>query len=136
MGRFARKFGQAQGQTVAQRQEPPSISASQENATLKMGQAAGGSESGSTEIATKAASEVRQKEVIEPALAERTAEERNKKISGAEKKKKEAPVKAAQQTEDDLDMFDLALEGEVFEESKQKIVEEGKKGKKGSGKKK
>ena len=136
MGRFARKFGQAQGQTPAQRKEPPSISPAQEKAAVKMGQAAGGSASGSTDIATEAASKVRQKEVIEPAVGEKKAEERNKKPSIAATKKPDKASVQAEHKDDDLDMFDLALEGEVYEESKVKIVEEGKKGKKGSGKKK
>lgn len=127
MGRFARKFGQAPTQR--------SISPAQEKAAVRMGQAAGGSASESSDIATKAASEVRQKEAIEPAIGKKLAEERNAKQPVAVMQE-DRQTKKSQPEDDALDMFDLALEGEVYEESKQKVVEEGKKGKKGSGKKK
>lgn len=109
MGRFARKFGAAQ-----------SSNASSE-ADKKPDQ---GSASKTTAQAQASTDKTSSKDKVV-----------NKKEADAAK-----PVEAAKQEQanDDMDFFDLALEGEEVEVTGHKVVEEtgGKKGKKGTGKKK
>ena len=138
MGRFARRFGGGGQSRPApqQQQEEPSISPAQERAAVQMGEASAGATAGETEAGIAAARRV-MKEQVAPAAAEAKQQQQ-----GQAKAQEQTQSKSADTSEgsEDLEMFDLALEGEVFEESKHKIVEEtGKKGKgkggKGKGKK-
>lgn len=145
MGRFARKFGEKQ-----QTEVHASMSQGQVNLVEDISERAGGSSR--TDVAAEAARTVMRQDVkgeFQPrttgkqAAQSQTAKkeadaEHSSKHAEARAKEAEAEQKADEQAQD-YEMFDLELQGEVYEESKHKIVEEGgkkkAKGKKGGGKK-
>lgn len=113
MGRFARKFGASQSNNASSEADKKPDQGSASKTTTEA--------QGSTDKTSS---------------KDKTANKKEASSAPATTK----PVEAAKQEQasDDMDFFDLALEGEEAEVTGHKVVEEtgGKKGKKGTGKKK
>lgn len=122
MGRFARKFG---GNKAS------SITPGQERVIQKMDQAATPLES--SELGATAANKVAEESAKDSAITGKTEKTAKKGTETAAAADDSTPQNLAPDGQEEL--FDLSLEGEVVEELKHQVVEDGKKGKKGAAKK-